>query len=176
MSGSEGRDDKLGGCAAAGVVEEEGGFTLNSHGRGGLRGKSVPRRGGRAGAGMWCKMECLAILVMACMSCAREGGCKESRDNGVLGEWASNPETISRLAGEFSSAAPFPHIVIPNFFSDVSLPKPDPPMRRGWVDMLWAPHSRNHTPCRGKSTGDLTGAWVPNALLALPHEDVPIST
>ena len=38
-----------------------------------------------------------------------------------LGDWISNEETLSKIKEDYNSAAPFPYVVIPNFFnSDVA--------------------------------------------------------
>lgn len=38
--------------------------------------------------------------------------------NAVLGKWASEPETVARLYGEFSCAEPFPHVIIDDFLAE----------------------------------------------------------
>jgi hypothetical protein len=38
--------------------------------------------------------------------------------SGLLGSWASNEKSLDSLNASFKSAAPFPHVQIPNFFSE----------------------------------------------------------
>lgn len=37
----------------------------------------------------------------------------------MLGEWSRDPAYLKKLAGDFQSAEPYPHVIIPNFFSEV---------------------------------------------------------
>jgi len=65
-------------------------------------------------------LTCLSIILSP-SSPAVDDDCCEARDgkNGMLGEWSRDTAYLKKLAVDFQSAEPYPHVVIPNFFSEV---------------------------------------------------------
>eukprot|EP00282_Hemiselmis_andersenii_P011221 CAMPEP_0114118108 /NCGR_PEP_ID=MMETSP0043_2-20121206/5409_1 /TAXON_ID=464988 /ORGANISM="Hemiselmis andersenii, Strain CCMP644" /LENGTH=388 /DNA_ID=CAMNT_0001210581 /DNA_START=60 /DNA_END=1226 /DNA_ORIENTATION=+ len=62
----------------------------------------------------------------------------------VLGEWARDPELLEQLSSTFKAAEPFPHVVIPNFFTEevaarieAAFPDPEGEGSREWKAQGW---------------------------------------
>mmetsp|Transcript_22205 Transcript_22205/g.56015 ORF Transcript_22205/g.56015 Transcript_22205/m.56015 type:complete len:400 (-) Transcript_22205:89-1288(-) len=141
----------FGACGGDPAEEREGGaeHPLGAAPGGWRIGRSCGRPRRRGALLAWAAMLTCLSYVAPEVECTT-GGKLERQElrltskKAILGDWARDPALIEELSSSFQAGEPFPHVVIPNFFSEevatrieAAFPNPEGEGSRAWKAQGW---------------------------------------